>query len=129
MTLRTPEHEITFHMAGIRGGSRHIRIQVPVWYDTIYGPIVVPSGVVSDGASIPRVFWSIIDPWGPYFPAALIHDYLYKRIGGAKYPKLTRKQIDNIFVSEMKSLGVDFVTRHTMHKAVRAFGWRMFRKE
>jgi len=39
--------------------------------------IRVPKGYESNGANIPRLFWSIIPPFKPkYQPAIFIHDYL-----------------------------------------------------
>lgn len=37
----------------------------------------VPIGFVTDFASVPRVFWSLLRPDGEYSYAAVIHDYLY----------------------------------------------------
>lgn len=39
--------------------------------------VVVPAGFVTDLASIPRVFWSLLPPDGAYTFPAIIHDYLY----------------------------------------------------
>ena len=39
--------------------------------------VTVPSGFVTDLASIPRLFWSALRPDGDYAYAAIIHDYLY----------------------------------------------------
>ena len=44
-------------------------------YVTPFG--TVTKGSVSNGASIPRVFWSIIHPTGQLFEASVLHDYLY----------------------------------------------------
>jgi len=45
--------------------------------DFVYKDIVVPKGYVTNGADIPRVFWSF---WPPnrseYLPAVVVHDYL-----------------------------------------------------
>jgi hypothetical protein len=37
----------------------------------------VPVGFVTDFASVPRAFWSILPPDGEYTYAAILHDYLY----------------------------------------------------
>jgi hypothetical protein len=37
----------------------------------------VPTGFVTDFASVPRAFWSILPPDGEYTYAAILHDYLY----------------------------------------------------
>lgn len=39
--------------------------------------IIVPRGFVTDLASIPRIFWSILRPDADYAYAAIIHDFLY----------------------------------------------------
>jgi len=45
--------------------------------DIVYKDIVVPKGYKTNGADIPRVFWSIIPPFKPkYLPAVIVHDYL-----------------------------------------------------
>ena len=40
--------------------------------------IVIPSGFVFDGASIPRPLWAVLSPVGLLFIPGLIHDYAYK---------------------------------------------------
>ncbi|MGD0942576.1 MAG: DUF1353 domain-containing protein [Terracidiphilus sp.] len=42
-----------------------------------YPAFTVPKGFVTDLASIPSVFWSILRPDGNYAYAAILHDYLY----------------------------------------------------
>jgi len=38
--------------------------------------VIVPSGFITDGATIPQVFWSLLPPWGTYGQASILHDYL-----------------------------------------------------
>lgn len=90
-------------------------------YKTKCGDVwCVPKGFITDGASIPRIFWSLIgSPFtGLYRRAALIHDYFY-------YTKLTpRWYADKIFLECMKDLGVSYWKRWAMWAAVRAgAGW------
>ncbi len=40
--------------------------------------IVIPKGFIFDGATIPRLFWSILSPVGLFLIPSLIHDYAYK---------------------------------------------------
>src|SRR5262245_60709692 len=40
-------------------------------------PVNVPAGFVTDFASIPRAFWSLLRPDGRYTHPAIVHDYLY----------------------------------------------------
>jgi hypothetical protein len=42
-----------------------------------YPAFTVPKGFVTDLASIPSVFWSLLRPDGNYAYAAILHDYLY----------------------------------------------------
>jgi len=45
--------------------------------DFRYRNILVPRGYVTNGANIPRMFWSIIPPFAPRLqPAVVLHDYL-----------------------------------------------------
>jgi len=41
----------------------------------IAGNILVPVGFASDGASVPRILWSIYPPFGKYLEAAIVHDW------------------------------------------------------
>ena len=46
-------------------------------YESSFGIISIPKGFVTNGANIPRVFWSLFPPNSPeYISAATIHDYL-----------------------------------------------------
>lgn len=36
----------------------------------------IPAGFRTDLASVPRVFWSVLPPFGDYAPAAVLHDAL-----------------------------------------------------
>jgi hypothetical protein len=71
------------------------------------------------------VFWNILSPFGTYFPAALIHDYLYSK---ASSFHITREQADQIFLDAMDDLGVGWLIRRTIHRAVRLGGWKGYKK-
>ena len=80
--------------------------------------VTVPKGFLTDGASIPRIFWVFVGPpWGKYGYAAIVHDYLY-------HIKIyTRKRSDQIFYEAMGVLGVSTWKRRVMFTAVRLVGW------
>ena len=61
--------------------------------------ITVPSGFITDGASVPQFLWAILPTWGSYSRAAVIHDYLLTQLAnGTPHPEgLTRRQIDLVF--------------------------------
>ncbi|EDQ5930015.1 DUF1353 domain-containing protein [Salmonella enterica subsp. enterica] len=78
--------------------------------------IAVPAGFVTDLATIPRIFWSVMSPDGKYAKAAIIHDYLYDNALRTKY------EADLIFLDGMTVLGVPKWKRTIMYWAVRLFG-------
>ncbi|EGA3604982.1 DUF1353 domain-containing protein [Salmonella enterica] len=78
--------------------------------------ISVPAGFVTDLATIPRIFWSVMPPDGKYAKAAIIHDYLYDNA------LRTKKEADLIFLDGMTVLGVPKWKRTIMYWAVRLFG-------
>lgn len=119
--------EIQLRDAGMRGPDRVFRLTHYFRYIGSRGTITVPTGFLTDGASIPRVFWNLLDPWGPYFHAALVHDYLYSLASDAHH-RHDRKTCDIIFKEAMFNLGVPWHTRETIYRAVRLFGWRSFKK-
>lgn len=75
--------------------------------------VIVPAGYLTDGASVPRMLWSLIPPWGKYGQAAVLHDYLCdygKIIDKDKPVYITRKQIDEIFFEALEVLKVPKLT-------------------
>ena len=78
----------------------------------------VPKGFITDFASIPRLFWTLIGPpTGRYGKSAVIHDFLYDT------QPVTRKKADLIFYEAMQVLKVPFYKRWLMYHAVRTFAW------
>lgn len=89
--------------------------------------VVVPEGYLTDGASVPRPFWSIVPPWGDYGQAAVMHDWLceYLRVWDTRegrWIKITRDECDSIFNEAMKTLGVSDRLRKVMYGAVVTYG-------
>jgi len=58
--------------------------------------VKIPAGYCSDGASVPRPFRWIIEPWGVYARAAIVHDFLYST------QSRSRKEADRIFREAIK---------------------------
>jgi len=108
---------------GLRGDTRLFRLTSPFIYLSSRGQITVPLGFTTDGASIPRVFWSLLGPFGPYFEAAVIHDFLYSPWSDG----FSRAEADSIFKEAMFNLGLDWPRREAIYRAVRLFGGRLFR--
>ncbi|EBN8057000.1 DUF1353 domain-containing protein [Salmonella enterica] len=84
--------------------------------------IEVPAGFITDLATIPRIFWSLMPPDGKYAKAAIIHDYLYDNA------LRTKREADRIFLDGMTVLGVPKWKRTIMYWAVRLFGKGMYGK-
>ena len=76
----------------------------------------VPQGFRFDGASIPRPLWWWNQPAGIAFPAATIHDWLYKSHA------IAREESDLIFYTDLISTGVRPSVAYLMWFAARLFG-------
>lgn len=92
----------------------------------------VPAGYLTDGASVPRMFHSVIGPWGSHGPAVVVHDYLCEYLYVTRrdivkgYEKLTpryitRKECDQIMREAMQVLNVPKWRITTMYAAVSLF--------
>lgn len=78
--------------------------------------ITVPAGFVTDFASVPRMFWSVLPPAGKYQLAAVVHDFLYWDQG------CTREQADALLRAAMIESQVEPVKREIIYEAVRRGG-------
>ena len=45
--------------------------------DVFGSSVTLPKGFVTNGPSIPRLFWPFFPPHGRTFEASVVHDYLY----------------------------------------------------
>ena len=88
--------------------------------------IVVPIGFVTDGASVPHEFWSVLSPNDYYTRASFVHDYLYWT------QACTKEQADNILLIGMKESEVPLWKRAVVYEGVHKFGqssWNENEKE
>jgi len=92
-----------------RTGREHIRY-------------IVPAGFVTDFASVPRILWPILPPYGRYGKAAVLHDYLYR--SGI----VERYEADLIFKEAMEVLGVAKWKMTLLYWGVRFFGAKRFKQ-
>jgi len=83
--------------------------------------INVLPGLITDYASVPRIFWNILPPIGKYGKAAVLHDALYQ------FNVFDRLVCDRIFLLGMKVLKVPVWKRHVMYYAVRLFGGNAYK--
>lgn len=81
------------------------------------GPtVVVPAGFVTDLASIPRVFWSLLPTDGTYTFPAIVHDFLY-------WTQPTERDVaDKVFRYGMDDMKVSSVAASAIYAAVRVGG-------
>jgi len=87
--------------------------------------LAVPKGFVTDLASIPPIFYSVLPPDDKYAHAAVVHDYLYWS------QRRSRKEADRIFLSAMEDLEVNKAVRLLIYRAVRWGGessWKQYKK-
>lgn len=108
-------------------------------YQGVPYKIVVPKDFIYDGASIPRILWSLsgIRPDGLIRAAALVHDFLYRYRG--RLPKghsyywdietwrdsnsgYSRSESDKVFLELMGRAKISKVKRYLAYYAVRLFG-------
>jgi len=115
--------KLRFEDAGMHNGARLFMLLEPFRYFSSYGTIAVPAFFVTDGASIPRTFHTFLGPFGSYFHAAIIHDYLYS----PRNDQFDRYEADDIFKEAMYNAGVPWTIRGVIHRAVRLAGWRHFK--
>lgn len=78
--------------------------------------VEVPAGYITDLASVPRIFWRILPPFGEYSSASIVHDYLCEHGSWTGCP---RWLADAIFYQIMVEHGVPYWKRLVMWAAVR----------
>ncbi|MGA2160527.1 MAG: DUF1353 domain-containing protein [Dehalococcoidia bacterium] len=103
------------------GDGRIFTLLAPLVYVTKNGEVVtVPAGTPTDGASTPAGLWVTIPPFGKYWLAAILHDYLYR------FTSRPKDECDNLLLEAMESLGVDEIEAHTIYEGVHLFGQAAF---
>lgn len=92
--------------------------------DSKMSTVKVPRGYLTDGATVPRAFWSLVPPWGKYGQACVLHDYLCEYPfydDGQHRVIIERKEVDQIFNEAMQILQVPETTRRLMIGAVNTY--------
>jgi len=104
--------------------GRNFVLLAPFTFVTKAGEIItVPAGTTSDGASTPRPIWNVIPPFGVYWPAAYLHDYLYR---DTQRPEA---ECDNLLSEAMASLNVEEAERIAIYEGVHLGGWKAFKQD
>ncbi len=102
-------HLPTLKPLPITGGVRRYALQENLTHEQG----VVPAGFITDGASVPRMFWPLFSPTGPAFGAAIIHDW------GYRYSIAKRAEVDELFLEHMTAAGLPWWRRRIIYHAVR----------
>jgi hypothetical protein len=78
----------------------------------------IHAGFVTDGASIPRFAWRVIDhPFqSDYIEIYVEHDYDYKT------GRISRVEADQKMLDGLKAKGMSYLKRYTIYWMVRIFG-------
>lgn len=84
--------------------------------------VLVPSGFVTDFATVPRLPFAWLLAGRIADRSAVMHDWLYFT------RDLSRAEADRMFLKAMRAEGVGQLRRMTMYIAVRLFGWLIWRR-
>ena len=80
---------------------------------------------------MPQPFWSFLGPIGAHLEVSIVHDYLYMAWTDFREEDEVRRRdwdfADTLFRVGMKASGVGGIKRALAYRAVRMFGWPVFR--
>lgn len=116
--------KLHFDNAGMIGGKRHVILTADFLCITSLGRIVVPRHTLIDGASIPRMAYSLIGhPFDAYLEDCVLHDFLYSE----QNRDYTRAEADHLLRETMWNRDIPRWKIAAMWSAVRVGGWRSFK--
>ena len=100
----------------------HVRLDEPLVCQVDDELVIVPAGFVSDFASIPRIFWTLIGSPADFPEPAVLHDYMCRVGEGLKRRGLgyqySWQEVHEIFRLALIEIGVNPVTTRIMWSAV-----------
>ena len=104
---------------------------VEVVVDGVARAITAPRGLITDLASVPRVFRWYVGRVGPWLEAAIIHDWLYVawQVVGRTPDAADRAFADRVMLAAMEAAGVRPLRRRAIYLSVRLFGGRSFARK
>jgi hypothetical protein len=94
-------------------------------YEDDYIQVTIKSNFITDGASIPKVFWSVVgNPLeNDLLKPAIIHDGLYTLM------QLKRLECDKLFKDMLLFNGTSKMKAYFIYYAVRLFGGAYWKKD
>ena len=113
------------------------RMLVVFLNNTIICNIPIPKGFITDGATIPKLFWNILSPFGRFFKSCALHDYicLVAKLKNNEAPNLKeginiatqyRKRADTLLSLSMKKQGIKLWRRLLIMASVRTYTFFTF---
>ena len=105
---------------GTSDGRNFTLLSPEVFTSGVGEVITIPAGSTSDGASTPKELWIEIPPFGQYWKAAFLHDYLYR------FTQKPKAECDSLLFEAMRSLGVPLLLAGTIYEGVHAGGQSSF---
>lgn len=99
-------------------------VTVTIRYNEDDYVFTIPKGFLTDGASVPRIFWGMFQKVDETINAAIIHDYLCEHhhvLVKDKRTYLTRRQIDKIFYEVLREDKVKSFKANLMYQACRLY--------
>ena len=102
-----------------------IRLKRKMTYYICDTTIEVSKGFECDGASVPRILWSIVSPTihPATIAAAILHDYIYRT-----HIALTRYQADSVFYAICRADGLTMWRAMLAWLGVRLFGGKAWKE-
>lgn len=105
-----------------------------VTYETADGAsaqICVPRGMLTDLASVPPVFRSIVSRTGPWVEAAVLHDFLMVawRVLDGVGSEERRCFADDVMLAGMRAAGVDPLRRRIIYSGIRAAAFALYPRQ
>ena len=106
-------------------GNKVITLEQIEFYIEINGVrknFFVPQFYKSDLASIPRILWTVIPPFGKYNKAGLCHDFMYEGV-------VSRSEADLGFKQLLIANDVNIILANLMFLGVRLFGKSRYKRK
>ena len=100
--------------------------------DGVDREVVVPRGMLTDLASVPRAFRWYAGRVGPHLEASIVHDYLYmawQDLEGRGAEEIDRRFADDLFLQAMLKAKMRKSKAWALYSAVRIFGAKAYRDD
>lgn len=112
--------------------ARDFKVSYRLEGESEFREITVPAGLLTDLASVPRLFRIFVGRVGPHLEPAIVHDYLYiawQLVEGRDAREEDRDFSDRLMLAGMKAAGVHWFQQWGIFQGVRLAGGALFRME